>query len=411
VKRQGTSICIRGGTIVDGTGHDPMPGGSILIEEDRIKAVAHHGDLRIPRDCQIVEAEGKTILPGLIDCHAHIIYSGYHGLKEIDEEPFEMATIKAVLNAEALLRAGFTTIRDVGTRGAISMTVRDAINNRLIRGPRIVAGGQIICTTGGLADSHPAWGPCHLGLGLIVDGPWEIAKAVRQQVRRGVDFIKLAGGAAEPSPYTDTWMSGLTNEEIHIAVSIAHDYGRQVAFHGQALESTKAALREGVATIEHGTRLDEEAITLFRQKNITLVPTLTTLYSVLEFPEKEKLLAKQVREMIVNKDLWLRSLRLAYEGGVKIAVGSDIGNRMPQGANAIELQYLVQNGMSPMEAIVAATQHGAQAIGLGEYVGTLEPGKIADILIVEGNPLSDITILQDQSNLFMIIQGGNRLVL
>lgn len=406
MKQQGASICIRGGTIIDGTGRDPAPSGSILIEEDRIKAVAHHGDLQIPRGCQIIEAEGKTVLPGLIDCHVHIIYSGYHSLQEIDQEPLEMATIKAIHNAEAILRAGFTTVRDVGTRGAISTAVRDAINNRLIRGPRIVASGQIICTTGGLVDSHPAWVPCHLGLGLVVDGPWEIAKAVRQQVKGGVDLIKLAGGACEASPYTDTWMSGITNEEIRIAVSIAHDYGRRVAFHGQALESTKAALREGVDTIEHGTRLDEEAVTLFRQKNITLVPTLTTLYSVLEFPEQQKLLAKQVREMRVNKDLWLSSLRLAYEAGVRIAVGTDIGNRMPHGANAIELQYLVQNGMSPMEAIVAATQYGAQAIGLGEYVGTLEPGKIADILIVEGNPLSDITILQDQSNLFMIIQGG-----
>ena len=316
-----------------------------------------------------------------------------------------MATIKAMRNADTLLRAGFTTARDVGTRGRASLAVRDAVNDGLIQGPRILSSGQIISTTAGLSDPHLPWIPCHVAMGHVVDGPWEMAKAIRQQIKGGVDLIKLAGSAAEASPYTATWMSGITPEELQMAVTVAHDYGRRVAFHGQALESTKAALRVGIDTLEHGTRLDEEAVALLKQKDITLVPTLTTLYSVLEFPEPQKLIPKQVQEMEVNKDLWLNSLKLAYEAGVRIALGSDIGNRKPQGANALELQYLVQSDMSPMDAIVAATKNGAQAIGLND-TGTLEPGKLADLLIIDGDPLTDIVILQDRSRLAMIMQEG-----
>jgi imidazolonepropionase-like amidohydrolase len=405
VNLRNSITCILGGTLLDGTGCEPLPDAAVLIENKQIKEIGLRRNIKIPRDSRVIEAEGKTILPGLIDCHVHLIYSGYRTLQEIDQEPLEMATLKAMHNADVVLRAGFTTVRDVGTRGRVSLAVRDAINYGLIPGPRILSSGQIISTTGGLADPHPAWIPCHVALGHIADGPWEMARAIRQQVKAGVDLIKLAGSAAEASPYTATWMSGITPEELKIAVDVAHDYSRRVAFHGQALESTKAALRASIDTLEHGTRLDEEAVSLLKQKDITLVPTLSTLYSVLEFPDPQKLLPKQVQEMAVNNDLWLKSLKLAYEAGVRIAVGGDIGNRKPQGTNAVELQYLVQSGISPMDAIVAATKHGAQALGL-DFVGTLEPGKIADLLIVNGDPLADITILQDRQRLVMVMQEG-----
>lgn len=405
VNWQNSMTCIVGGTIIDGTGREPVPDATILIENKKIKEIGLRKNIKIPHESRVIKAEGKTILPGLIDCHVHLIYYGYRNLLEIDQEPLEMATIKAMHNAKLILRAGFTTVRDVGTRGRISLAVRDAINCGLIPGPRILASGQIISTTGGLADPHPAWIPCHMALGHVVDGPWEMARAIRQQVKAGVDLIKLAGSAAEVSPYTATWMSGITPEELKIAVNVAHDYSRRVAFHGQALESTKAALMAGIDTLEHGTRLDEEAVSLLKQKDITLIPTLSTLYSVLEFPEPQKLLPKQVQEMAANKDLWLKSLKLAYEAGVRIAVGGDIGNRIPQGTNAVELQYLVQSGISPMDAIVAATKHGAQALGL-DFTGTLESGKIADLLIVDGDPLVDITILQNRQRLVMIMQEG-----
>ena len=405
LQSRNSTICIVGGTVIDGTGSAPLQNATVVIEKNLVEKIEYSSNIRIPRGSKVIDAQGKTVLPGLIDCHVHLIYSGYRNMLEIDQESLEMATIKAMRNADTLLRAGFTTVRDVGTRGRVSLTVRDAIKSGLLLGPRILSSGQVISTTAGLFDAHLPWIPCHVAMGQIVDGPWEMAKAIRQQVKAGVDLIKLAGSAAEASPYSATWMDGITSDELRIAVGIAHDYNRRVAFHGQAMESTKTALKAGIDTLEHGTRLDEEAVELLRKNDITLVPTLTTLYSVLEYPEPEKLLPKQVQEMEVNRDLWLNSLKMAYEAGVRISLGSDIGNRKPQGLNAIELQYFVQSGISPMDAIVAATKNGAHAMGL-DFVGTLEPGKVADLLVVDGDPLSDIAILHDKSHLFAIMQEG-----
>ncbi len=400
------TVCFVGGTLIDGTGRDPVPNGTVVVEAGRVKVAGASGQVNIPRDATVIDSSGKTVMPGLIDCHVHLIYNRYRTLEDIDRPSLEAAMVHAIKNAEAILEGGFTTVRDCGTRGSIAVAVRDGVNTGALRGPRIMASGPALSTTAGLTDSHPAWMPCTMSLGHVVDGPWEMVKAVRQQMKMGVNNVKIGGSAAEVSPFAASRMPTITEEELGAAVNIAHDYERRVAFHCQALKTAKIALRVGVDTLEHGTRLDEEAVSMFKGSRTTLVPTLCTLYSVLELAESLNLMPKQVEEMRDHEGTWVNSFRMAREAGVTMALGSDAGNRYPQGAGARELEFMVRHGMSEMEALECGTRTAAEAIGMGEEVGTLEQGKRGDLLVVDGDPISDIKVLQDRARLWLIVKGG-----
>lgn len=403
-----SAVCFTHGRVIDGLNHPPTEDGFVLVENGKIARVGRASDTpRSPHtDVRIVDVEGRTILPGLIDCHAHLVYTGFRSLEEIDRCPVETAVINGVLNAEKVLRAGFTTIRDLGTIGNAAVGLRDAIAAGKIRGPRVVASGRIIHTTAGHIDTLPSCLTNACGLGVRVDGPIEMLKTVRQQIKDGVDNIKLGATAAEGSPHSYTWMTAMNAEEITVAVQEAHRFGRTVAVHCQSYESVKLALRAGADTIEHGTRMDDETIDLFRESRTILVPTLSTLFSVLELGEKLGVVPKQMEEMHVNRPLWLDSFRRAHAAGIPIAAGGDIGNRYPHGTNARELEHLAREGLTPLEAIYAATGLAARAIGRASTLGSLEAGKLADLVIVDGDPLTDITLLQDSARLWLVMQGG-----
>ena len=396
------------GRLIDGLGHPPVEDGYVLVGEGRITAVGPMSGYAPPRDGapETVDVEGRTILPGLIDCHAHLVYAGFKSLEDVDRCPVETAAINAALNAEAVLRAGYTTIRDVGTIGNVAVAVRDAIAQGKIRGPRVIASGRIIGPTSGMVDTLPShWETC-CGLGMIADGRHEMVRAIRRQIKDGVDNVKLGASGVEVGPHAYTWMTTLSEEEIRAAVSEAHRWGRTVAIHCQSYDAAKFALRAGADTIEHGTRLDDEAIDLFRRSRAVLVPTLSTLFSVLELGERLNLLPKHREEMAVNRPLWLDSLGLAREAGVPIAAGGDIGNRFPHGANARELQYLVEAGLTPLEAIQAATGTAALALRKEASLGALSPGRVADLVVLDGDPLADIRLLQDRARIRIVLQGG-----
>jgi imidazolonepropionase-like amidohydrolase len=403
-----TAVCYTRGRLVDGLNRPPIDDGFVRIESGTITGVGRMADLpRAPHDdVRLVDVAGRTILPGLIDCHAHLVYSGFRSLEEIDRCPVETAVVNGVLNADKVLRAGFTTIRDLGTIGNAAVGLRDAIAAGKIPGPRVVASGRIIHTTAGHIDTLPSCLTNACGLGMRVDGPIDMLKAVRGQIRDGVDNIKLGATAAEGSPHSYTWMTAMNAEEMAVAIGEAHRFGRTVAVHCQSYESVRAALRAGADTIEHGTRMDDETIELFRQSRAVLVPTLSTLFSVLELGEKLGVVPKQLEEMHVNRPLWLDSFRRAHAAGIPIAAGGDIGNRYPHGTNARELEHLAREGLTPLEAIYAATGLAARAIGREKTVGSLETGKLADLVIVDGDPLADITVLQDAARLWMVIQDG-----
>jgi imidazolonepropionase-like amidohydrolase len=402
------ATCVIHGQVWDGTGREPIPDGFVLVRDGRIAEVGRARDFSRGKDepVEVIEADGRTVIPGLIDCHAHLIYAGYRSFLDVDRDPLELATLKAARNARVLVEAGYTTIRDVGTRGNIAAVIRDAVQDGLIPGPRILAAGPIITTTGGHSDLHPAWLEHRCSVGVVVDGPWEVVRAVREQVKAGVDLIKVGGSGAEPSPFCFTWMSAILPEEIQAAVATARRYGKRVAFHGQALESTRDALRAGIDTLEHGTRLDEECVSLMKARGTILVPTLCTLFSVVELGEQLQLAPKQRDEMAINRPLWLESLRLAREAGVPIAAGGDVGNRFPQGTNAREIAYLAANGLGPVEALRAATAVAARALGLEDEVGTLEPGKAADLLVVDGDPLADPGVLRQTERIRLVLKAG-----
>ncbi len=390
--------------LIDGRGGPPVDRGHVAVRDGKIVSVGHV-DARPSADA-VLDGANLTLLPGLIDAHAHLVYSGFRSLDAIDRCSIETATINAVGNAERVLNAGYTAIRDVGTIGNVAVAVRDAIAEGKVPGPTVVASGSIICSTGGLGDTLPPhWQASH-GLGKLVDGPDAIRREVRRQIRAGVDNIKLAASGVEVGPYAWTWMTTFSEEEIRVAVEEAHRWGRTVAVHAQSYDAVRFALRAGVDTIEHGTRMDDETIALFKRSNAILVPTLCTLFSVLELGSTLNLLPKQREEMAVNEPLWLDSLRRAREAGVPIAAGGDIGNRYPQGSNAREIVHLVKAGLSPMEALCAATSVASRVLKRQQQIGTIEVGKAADLLLLDGDPLANIESLLEPVRIALVVKDG-----
>jgi imidazolonepropionase-like amidohydrolase len=400
-------LCLVHGRIVDGTGRDPLDDGFVRIADGRIVEVGPMSGFSRPRDVAVVDVSGRTVLPGLIDCHAHLVYfPAFKDILEIDACPPELATIYALLNAERILRAGYTTMRDVGSIGQVSVRTREAVNRGLMAGPRILACGPAITGSGGFTDNLPSNWRGEVGLGLIRDGAEAWIAATRRLCSTGVDVVKLGTSGVEVGRSSYTWMTVATQEEVSAATREAHLRGCAVAVHCESYEGAKIALRAGADTVEHGTRLDEEAIDLFLAGDAVLVPTLCTLFGTLEAADKASIFPKRLDEMAVNERLWVDSLLAAKERGVPIAAGGDIGTRIPHGKNARELEYLVRVGFSPMEALVAATSGAARAIRREGLVGTLEAGRFGDVTVVEGDPLDDIRVLQEEAAIRMVFKSG-----
>jgi imidazolonepropionase-like amidohydrolase len=240
----------------------------------------------------------------------------------------------------------------------------------------------------------------------VVDGVDAIRKAVRRQTREGVDNIKFIASGVEVHPTAYTWMTTMSEEELRAGIEEAKRWGRSVAVHAQSYDSVKFALRWGADTIEHGTRLDEESIDMFKKSKAFLVPTLCTLYSVLQLGEKLGLGQKQRDEMKVNEPFWTKSIKDAYDAGVQIASGGDLGNRYPHGDNARELEFLVGLGMANMDVLRSATSIAARAIRRSDKFGSIKPGLEADLIVVDGDPLTDIMVLQDPHRMNMVFQDG-----
>lgn len=393
--------------LIDGIADESLDRGFVRVREGRIVEAGPMTDYRkAGGDERVVDLAGQTLLPGLIDCHVHFVYSGFRSLEEIDRCPVETAAINGIVNGGLMLDAGYTTVRDVGTIGNVAVAVRDAIAAGKVRGPRVIASGQIIGPTSGMIDTLPSHWSTSSGLGVCVDGPEAIVKEVRRQIKNGVDNIKLGASGVEVGRYAYSWMTTLSAEEIAAAVAEAHRWGRTVAIHCQSFDAAKFALRAGADTIEHGTRLDDEAIALFANSRTALVPTLSTLFSVLELGETLNLMPKQREEMAVNKDHWLSAVARARDANIAIGAGSDIGNRYPHGRNAREIEFLVRAGLSPMQAFKAATGTAARILGKEGTIGALTPGAYADLLVVDGNPLENVRVLGDPERIRLVMLEG-----
>ena len=345
----------------------------------------------------IVNLRDHTCLPGLIDLHVHLAFS-LSPASTVENFTFNPAdyAVRSVGNAETTLMAGFTSVRDLGSAQGVSVALRNAINRGLVKGPRIQAAG-FITSTGGHGDPTNALRADLMGnpgpdLG-IVSGAAEARRAVRQRYKEGFDLIKISttGGVLSLAKSGDAPL--LVDEELAAIVATAKDYGYPVATHAHGAEGMKRAIRAGVQTIEHGTYLDDEAMVLMKQYGTWLVPTISAGRYVADkaktvgyFPDiirpKALTIGPQIQGMFAR----------AYKGGVKIAFGTDQGVA-PHGENAREFEYMVEAGMPPLETLRAATLYGATVMGMESQLGTIEAGKLADIIAVPGDPSKEIAVM------------------
>ncbi len=409
----GTKVVI-GGTLIDGTGADPIENTVIVIEKDRIKEVGQKGEVSIPQDAQTIDAEGKTVMPGLIDAHAHLkgIVSMNPHMWLID--PIGLRAIRSTAEARRLLEAGFTAIRDLGS--ATSINLKSAINEGVVPGPRIFAAGKIINQTGGHGDAHDlpmAWLDTHGWIGEMVDGPDACRKAARKQLREGADLLKvMTTGGVMSVRDAPNWPQ-MSVQEVRAVVEEANNVDTIVATHAYGVQGILMGIEAGVKTIEHGAFVDEECNEQMLKHDVILVPTLTALANMVRIGHEHGVPEYGIRKARVVTETHFKNLQRAVAAGVTIAAGSDfLGPEMCRhGNNAVELAFLVEAGLTPIQAIVAGTRNSALTLGpRGQDLGTLEEGKLADLLVIDGDPTKDIQLLQNQERIKVVMQGGKEVV-
>jgi imidazolonepropionase-like amidohydrolase len=380
------------GRVFDGTGSPPAT-ADVVVEDGRIVAVGPglDGD-------QLVDCAGATVLPGLVDCHVHLLFAGVHPLKTL-QTPFSYPYFEAVRNLRATLDCGITTVRDAG--GA-DLGVKEAVAAGLVPGPRVQIAVSMLSQTGGHGDG---WYPSGCTVRLVqphpgrpdtvVDGPEEVRRAVRELVRAGADVIKVATSGGVLSARDDPRHGHFRDDEVAMMVAEAGAAGIPVMAHAQGSEGVKTAVRNGVRSVEHGIYLDDEAIELMLDWGTWLVPTLLAPRAVLDqadagVPYPQAVLEKA--KMVL--DVHTESVRRAVEAGVTIAMGTDSGVG-PHGDNLRELALLVECGMTPVQALHAATGSAAELLDVADDRGTIAPGLRADLLVVDGDAL-DVGTLRDR---------------
>jgi imidazolonepropionase-like amidohydrolase len=411
--------------IWDGTGAEPFlgslvldPGEGVIREVLRDRPdVGSTSDGSAPGDAdtEIVDGTGLTALPGLIDSHAHLMYREIFSPFDLElrKSPVE-ATVDAIVNARELLAAGFTTIRDMGSRSGIGVAVAHAIGKGDVPGPRMRTAGRILSSPGGGGDIHPA----HLfgddgydsSLYVLVKDPWDTRNTVRRQAAAGVDWIKIALSGTGVNLRCPPHRDGLGDAEFEAAVDQARREGLPIAVHAESARSTLLACRAGVASIEHGVAIDDECAELMVEHGTVLVPTMACYTA---FGERGAAAGRPAGVVAAHQavhEQHLESVRRAYAAGVPIAAGGDAGGaHFPQGSAIEEAQQLVRLvGMSNSEALQAITLRGAQLLGIESEVGTLRPGMAADVVLVRGNPVDDITDLASPGAVAQVFQAGRR---
>jgi len=398
---------IRAGTLIDGRGGAPVRNAVILVRDGRIQAVGT--DVRVPAGARVLDLSRYTVLPGFIDMHVHLAGrptgEGDWVNAGVREGPADDA-IFGVRNARATLEAGFTTVRNVGASGFADVALRNAINAGRVPGPRMFTAGHAIGATGGHCDDN-GYAPGVLNhepgpMEGIANGPDEVRAAVRLQVKYGADVIKLCATGGVLSQGDAVGAQQMDDDELAAAVRAAHLLGRRVAAHAHGQAGIVAAARAGVNSIEHGSFLDSAAARVMLEHGTWLVPTLTAGVTV-----GDSASGLPPWAAAKGRAAWAamqRGIRIAHGMGVRIAFGTDAGV-FPHGQNAREFEYLVRyGGFTPMEAIQAATLHAAQLLGDEPDVGTVEPGRWADLVAVEGDPLADITVLR--TGVRYVVKGG-----
>jgi imidazolonepropionase-like amidohydrolase len=394
-----SAIVVRAAHLISGAGDAVSSPGIVVIRGDRIQAVG--SGVPIPADARIIDLGGATLLPGLIDLHTHLTSTGVHWEEELLKTTPGQAALHGAHNALITLMAGFTTCRDMGpTWPYTDIDLRKAIDEGVVPGPRLQVAGNYVSPTGGAGDARQF--SIYVDVPIVknlADGPDEIRKAVRTNLKAGADFIKILGTGAVLSKGVPPGAQSYTEAEMHVAVEEAARWGKHVAAHLHGTEGIKAGIRAGVRTVDHGSMMDDEAVELLRMHHAYFTPTLYTSESIsanANVPESEKLRSQQIKSI---KD---RSFQLVLKAGLPIGFATDSAV-VPHGQNAREFFYRVRLGQSPMAAIVSATKTAAEILGWSDRVGTIEPGKFADLIAVGGDPVRDITELE---RVTFVMKGG-----
>ncbi|HYL44704.1 MAG TPA: amidohydrolase family protein [Ktedonobacteraceae bacterium] len=405
------TLAITNGTIIDGHGGDPITGMTILIEGEHITAIGRADQLTLPRETTVIDAMGGSILPGLIDTHVHFIMEYPDVLRGLLTPP-ALRLLQAIPRMRATLDAGVTTVRDAGGSPA---GLKMAVERGIIAGPRMQVAVSLISQTGGHGDGFY---PCCIDIGLfggrfedvphgVADGVDEVRHTVREVLRAGADWIKLATTGGVLSTSDAPTSSQLTLDEIATAVYEAAAQEKRCMAHAQGTQGIKNALLAGVVSIEHGIYLTDEIIDLMLQKDAWLVPTLIAPQAVAKYSvaHPDILPPMMAAKSLSVIEAHQQSFRMAVEAGVKIAMGTDSGVGR-HGDNGLELQLMVENGMTPMQAILASTSAAARLLHLDNSLGSLEVGKLADIIVVAGNVLDDISLIADPANVKLVLKAG-----
>jgi imidazolonepropionase-like amidohydrolase len=401
-------VYVKAGRFYDGTGDALKEHVAILIEGERIRAVGPEANVAAPPGAKVVDLSRAVVLPGLIDCHVHLAHRADQWEPILDfRNTSNHAAFAAVKNAKATLDAGFTTVRDLGGPPFLAVDLRGTLDEGFLPGPRIVAAGPPISMTGGHGDLNnyaPIFdevGPMERAYS-IADGPDQIRHVVRAQVKHSVDVIKIMTSGGVLSRGDKPGAPHYTLEEIKAAVEEAHALGRKVAAHAHGAQGIKNAVRAGVDSIEHGSLIDDEGIRLMKEHGTFLVADIYNDDYILskapelgleqEHVDKERAIGRLQRENFAK----------AHKAGVKVAFGTDAGV-YPHGDNAKQLAYMVRYGLTPAEAIRSATSAAAELLGRADDVGTLAPGRYADLIAVSSDPLADVAVLE---HVPFVMKGG-----
>ena len=373
---------IRNITLIDGLGGEPHKDWAVAVEGERIAWIGPSAQAPAFDPHDVVDGKGHSLLPGMINSHVHLCNDGSADLfGQVMNDSIPIATIRSVINARITLAAGITTVRDCGAASQIAIEIAKAVDRGLIEGPRVRAAGRVVTMTGG----HGHF------IGREADGPDEVRKAVRAEIKGGANFIKVMATGGVLTPGVDPSQTAFQLDELQAAVEEAHKAGRPAASHAIGNGGIKNALKAGIDSVEHGFYLDDEAVNLALKNQTFLVPTLIAVDQIVNNGAKGGIADWVVKKAEGESGHHRESFVMAVKSGMRIAAGTDAGTPFnPHGDLALELAKMVEFGLSPMLALVAATSNAARLLRMDDQIGSIEKGKVADLILVPGDPLKDI---------------------
>lgn len=400
-------VLIKAGRLIDVRAGRVLTDQAILIEDDRIKQVGAFQSIKAPAGARVVDLSNATVLPGLIDCHTHLTFEPSHSGYESLGISTPRQALYGAKNAKLTLEAGFTTVRNVGAGAYSDIALRDAINAGDVPGPRIDASGPAIGVTGGHCDESLLAPEFHHKADGVADGVPTLMQKTREIAKYGADCIKVCASGGVLSKGDLPEATQFSDEEIRAVVIEAHRLGRKVAAHAHGAAGIKQAVLAGVDSIEHGSFIDDEAIRLMKEKGTYLVPTLYLADWFIENYQRMRVPDFMVAKAKIVMPAARQNIARAFKAGVKVAFGTDAAV-YPHGFNAREFAVMVKLGLTPMQSIQAATINAADLLGWSNHVGSIEPGRFADIIAVNGDPTKDVSVLEHVS---FVMKGGQVVVM